>query len=287
MSVETRTAVPGAQFSGPEFPGSGPAAAAPKPRRKSPVRIDWAAAARLWAAGGRPAAIAGRLGIPEDRLWRHLRRSARFRRQLAEQMERLRLQAAIEYAAAGRDAALEGCRQAGAEPWQAQAAGLAGPAPAGELVEGLRRAAGGRAVRRQMGAELPAAAPARVAARAPAPEPAPESAPARPGAALPGLALPVRTTCIGLTRPRPARRDQGTPEGDGAPRTTANPDEPSRTVTNRDEPSRTEANRDEPPRTGANLAGQADDDDPPMPPSLASIFRSITDLPAAPPAGSG
>uniref|UniRef100_UPI00311DC503 hypothetical protein n=1 Tax=Ferrovibrio sp. TaxID=1917215 RepID=UPI00311DC503 len=48
MSVETRTAVPGAQFSGPEFPGSGPAAAAPKPRRKSPVRIDWAAAARLW-----------------------------------------------------------------------------------------------------------------------------------------------------------------------------------------------------------------------------------------------
>lgn len=42
--------------------------------------FDWRSAARLWAAGVEPEAIAAAMGIEENYFWNHLARSARFRR---------------------------------------------------------------------------------------------------------------------------------------------------------------------------------------------------------------
>lgn len=108
----------------------------PKPRKKA-VKIDWKKAARLWAEGAKPAAIAAQLGIEEDRIWRHLKRSLRFRQYLRQEMDRLGLQAEIEYRVAARQAVLDGAGQpqAGPPPWQLAEAGLAGAA-AGPMQKG-------------------------------------------------------------------------------------------------------------------------------------------------------
>ena len=50
--------------------------AAGRPRRS----LDWRRAARLFATGTQAATIAAGMGIEEEYFWRHLARSARFRR---------------------------------------------------------------------------------------------------------------------------------------------------------------------------------------------------------------
>ena len=50
-------------------------------RASSPRRsLDWRRAARLLATGTESATIAAGMGIDEEHFWRHLGRSARFRR---------------------------------------------------------------------------------------------------------------------------------------------------------------------------------------------------------------
>lgn len=66
---------------------------APRPQ----IRIDWQHGASLLVEGHRPAAVAAALGIPEVRLWRHLRHSLRFRILIGRAMERQRLLAQIQY----------------------------------------------------------------------------------------------------------------------------------------------------------------------------------------------
>lgn len=76
------------------------AALAPKPR------IDWKRGARLLVDGGQPAAVAAELGIDEERLWRQLRRSLRFRFYIRQQLERRRLMAQLHFTGLGPTAAL-------------------------------------------------------------------------------------------------------------------------------------------------------------------------------------
>jgi hypothetical protein len=71
-------------------------AASPAARRPQ-IRIDWQRGASLLVEGSRPAAVATALGIPEVRLWRHLRHSLRFRTLIRRAMERQRLLAQIQY----------------------------------------------------------------------------------------------------------------------------------------------------------------------------------------------
>lgn len=77
-----------------------------KPRRK-PVMIDWKRAARRFAEGAAPAVIVAELGIDEDRFWRHLHKSARFRFLMAQAAEQrqaaILLQAELAGPAAIRD----------------------------------------------------------------------------------------------------------------------------------------------------------------------------------------
>jgi hypothetical protein len=77
-----------------------------RPRRKSPIRIDWKDIARRLAEGGRPAEVAAAAGIAEERVWCHLRSSLRFRFYLSQALERQRLLADLQLGAAGRSAAL-------------------------------------------------------------------------------------------------------------------------------------------------------------------------------------
>jgi hypothetical protein len=98
-------------------------------KRKSPTQIDWKKAASLMAGGTSPEAIAGLLGIPEDRIWRHLRDSLRFRFYLRQAMERQALLARIAFAATAPAAVVAYLRQAqGLDPesmrWLAQHTGV-------------------------------------------------------------------------------------------------------------------------------------------------------------------
>ncbi|MCW0232955.1 MAG: hypothetical protein OJJ21_05085 [Ferrovibrio sp.] len=72
----------------------------PIPVPTSPRRIPWRDIARRLAAGAQPAAIAADLGLQEDRIWRHLRRSLRFRFYLQQALDRQRLLAGLQLAAA-------------------------------------------------------------------------------------------------------------------------------------------------------------------------------------------
>ena len=73
--------------------------------KKTRVRIDWKRGAILLVAGEAPEAIAAALGITEERLWRHLRNSARFQFLLRQAREtqlllgRLKLEAVVNAAA--------------------------------------------------------------------------------------------------------------------------------------------------------------------------------------------
>lgn len=71
-----------------------------KPRNR-PVMIDWKRAARLLAGGMTSATVAAELGIEEDRLWRHLHKSARFRFLLAQAAEQRRAAVALQTSLAG------------------------------------------------------------------------------------------------------------------------------------------------------------------------------------------
>lgn len=74
--------------------------------RKSPVSIPWREIACRLAEGARPSAIAADLGLAEERIWRHLRKSLRFRFYLRQAMERQRLLAGLQLAALGQTALL-------------------------------------------------------------------------------------------------------------------------------------------------------------------------------------
>jgi hypothetical protein len=74
--------------------------------RKRPVSIPWREIACRLAEGAKPAAIAAGLGLPEERIWRHLRNSLRFRHYLKQAVERQRLLSGLQLAALGQRALL-------------------------------------------------------------------------------------------------------------------------------------------------------------------------------------
>lgn len=76
-----------------------------KPKRKSPIRIDWRDIARRMAEGEQPRAIAASLNLPEDRIWRHLSRSLHFQAELQRAADRQQLLARLTFGAAGQAAA--------------------------------------------------------------------------------------------------------------------------------------------------------------------------------------
>lgn len=204
---------------------AGIASAVSKPRRKSPVRVDWKAVARLWAGGARPEAIAAQVGIDEDRLWRHLRHSPRFPRLLADEMERRRLQAEIEFGIAGRAAALDASRQADGRdmaPWQVAETGLGGAAGAADLVGRLRQAAGGRP-RSKARPARPAATPTDAGAPASSVASSSAAAAATESGKPPHPQVPVRLHCIALTRPHVDRIRRNETEFDGIARIETKP----------------------------------------------------------------
>lgn len=81
----------------------------PGARFRAHTRIDWKTAARVIGAGGSAGEAAAAIGVDEDRLWRHWRRSPRFRRLLTEQFERRRGLAGLNLEVAIREAALARC----------------------------------------------------------------------------------------------------------------------------------------------------------------------------------
>ncbi len=82
-------------------------AANPTPSgRKRPVAVPWRDIACRLAEGAKPAAVAADLGLQEERIWRHLRKSLRFRFYLRQAMERQRLLAGLQLATLGQTALL-------------------------------------------------------------------------------------------------------------------------------------------------------------------------------------
>lgn len=69
------------------------------PGKTRPARIPWRDIARRLASGAQPAIIAPEFGIDEDRIWRHLRKSLRFRFYLQQAVERQRLLAGLQLTA--------------------------------------------------------------------------------------------------------------------------------------------------------------------------------------------
>lgn len=74
--------------------------------RARPVTIPWREIACRLAEGAKPAAVAADLGLREERIWRHLRQSLRFRFYLRQAMERQRLLAGLQLATLGQAALL-------------------------------------------------------------------------------------------------------------------------------------------------------------------------------------
>jgi hypothetical protein len=85
-----------------------PSAAGPKRQRRFP----WREIARRLAAGGQPAEVAVQFALDEDRIWRHLRRSARFRFYLQQAVDRQRLLSGLQLAATAGGALVMRGRQA-------------------------------------------------------------------------------------------------------------------------------------------------------------------------------
>lgn len=84
-----------------------PAYPSPTPSgRKRPVAIPWRDVACRLAEGAKPAAVAADLGLKEERIWRHLRQSLRFRFYLRQAIERQRLLAGLQLATLGQAALL-------------------------------------------------------------------------------------------------------------------------------------------------------------------------------------
>jgi hypothetical protein len=83
----------------------------PASTRARPVMIPWREVARRLAEGEKPSAIAAGLAFDEDRIWRHLRKSLRFRTYLRQAIERQRQLAALLLEGTGRSAMLALGRQ--------------------------------------------------------------------------------------------------------------------------------------------------------------------------------
>jgi hypothetical protein len=77
-----------------------------------PARIPWREIARRLAGGAQPAVLAPDYGIDEDRIWRHLRRSLRFRFYLQQAVDRQRLLAGLQLAATAPGALVSRGQQA-------------------------------------------------------------------------------------------------------------------------------------------------------------------------------
>jgi len=87
----------------------------PRASKKTRVRIDWKRGAALLVAGEVPEAVATALGITEDRLWNHLRRSARFQFLLRQARETQLLLGRLQLEAASNAAAIR-CAQKAEKP---------------------------------------------------------------------------------------------------------------------------------------------------------------------------
>lgn len=101
----------------------------PAPPRRP--QIAWRRGAVMWADGEELSAICAALGIDEDRFWRHVRNSQRFRFLIQQAGERRRLQAQFRLAREGREALLRAMPQIEKyDPatlrWLGEQAGLAG-----------------------------------------------------------------------------------------------------------------------------------------------------------------
>lgn len=95
--------------------GIDPAQAA-QPAGKKRVRIDWKRGAALLVKGEAPDAVAAALGITQERLWRHLRNSARFQFLLRQARETQLLLGRLQLEAASNAAAIRCARQAEKPP---------------------------------------------------------------------------------------------------------------------------------------------------------------------------
>lgn len=82
------------------------------PPSSRPARIPWREIARRLAGGAQPAALAPDYGIDEDRIWRHLRKSLRFRFYLQQAVDRQRLLAGLQLAATAPGALVSRGQQA-------------------------------------------------------------------------------------------------------------------------------------------------------------------------------
>lgn len=91
-------------------------AQAAQPAGKKRVRIDWKRGADLLVAGETPGAVAAALSITEERLWRHLRNSARFQFLLRQARETQLLLGRLQLEAAANAAAIRCARQAEKSP---------------------------------------------------------------------------------------------------------------------------------------------------------------------------
>lgn len=87
----------------------GPAPRTPVAKR---VRVDWKRGASLLIDGEKPSAVAAALGIDEERLWQHLRKSLRFQFLLRQARERRQLLGRLKLEAVSGDAAIRGALQA-------------------------------------------------------------------------------------------------------------------------------------------------------------------------------
>lgn len=83
--------------------------AQPVPPRRP--QIAWRRGAMMWADGEELSTICAALGIDEDRFWRHVRNSQRFRFLIEQAGERRRLQAQVRLAREGREALLRAMPQ--------------------------------------------------------------------------------------------------------------------------------------------------------------------------------
>lgn len=224
--------------------------------RKRPVSIPWREVARRLAEGEKPAAIASGLGLDEDRIWRHLRKSLRFRSYLHRAIERQRQLAGLLLEGAGLAAMVASSRQPEAldggvlrclldEVERSSAADMPVPAEISKRIERLG----------ETGAPLPNMAFRR-----------------RMAEEKRLMDLQVATWRIQDTARAAATARIDEPQGGRA-----NASEPERTETNANEHERSETNTSEARRseTNANEAPRAGTGPRPRPPALPPELSSL------------
>jgi hypothetical protein len=217
--------------------------------RKSPVAISWREIACRLAEGARPAAIAADLGLQEERIWRHLRKSLRFRFYLCQAMERQRLLAGLQLATLGQTALLS--------------RGLNPESLDGDLLRLLHEAVPESDVAQQI-EQL-----------------------GKTGEPPPNMAFRRRLAeekqrmdlQMAVWQAQDAARASGATVTAEPPRTETNASEPARTATNASEPVRTAANASEPLRSATNTSEpeRTPRPRPPSPPAKPPP-RTVVDL---------